>query len=192
MAGIAPSRGPAADVSIRYARADDAPRLAEIYNHYVLRTAVTFDLEPVLPDDRRAWLAQFRSTGPYRLLVAERDGMVLAYAGTLPFRAKRAYDTTVETTIYCAPDAVGQGIGTLLYRALFDAIADEDLRLAIAAITLPNPASVSLHERFGFTLAGVTHEVGRKFGRYWDVAWYEKRLGPPLADSAGPADIRPA
>lgn len=172
-----------AGVSIRPASADDLPGLIEIYNHYVLHTPVTFDLEPAAFTERKAWLAQFGDTGPYRLFVAERDGALLGYAGSHPFRAKRAYETTVETTIYCAPDATGQGIGTMLYAALFEALAGEDLRLAVAAITLPNPASVALHERFGFSLAGVMHEVGRKFGRYWDVAWYEKRLGSTGQDS---------
>ena len=97
-------------------------------------------------------------------------------ADTPPSRERKAYDTTVETTVYCAPEATGRGIGRLLYAALFDALRGEDLQVAIAAITLPNAGSVALHERFGFTLAGVMHDVGRKFDRYWDVAWYEKRL----------------
>ena len=70
-----------------------------------------------------------------------------------------------------------RGLGTLLYAALFDALRGEDIRMAIAGMTLPNDAANALHERFGFTLVGVMHEVGRKFGRYWDVAWYEKALG---------------
>lgn len=168
---------PRTAVSIRLASVDDLPGLVDIYNHYIRHTPITFDLEPVGFEERRAWLAQFSETGPYRLFVAEAGGLLLGYAGSHPFRAKRAYDTTVETTIYCAPNATGQGIGTMLYAALFEALANEDLRLAVAAVTLPNPASVALHERFGFSLVGVMHEVGRKFGRYWDVAWYEKRLG---------------
>ena len=87
-----------------------------------------------------------------------------------------AYNTTVEVAIYCAGEATGRGLGTMLYKALFEALAEEDVRMAMAGITLPNPASVALHEHFGFTLVGVMHEVGRKFDRYWDVAWYEKRL----------------
>lgn len=172
--GVAPS---VAGVQVRYAREEDIARVVEIYNHYVLTTAITFDLEPVTVEERRAWLAQFSTAGPHRLFVAEQDGLVVGYAGTTQFRSKRAYDTTVEVTVYCAPEATGRGIGTQLYSVLFEALRGEDLRLAIAAITLPNDASIALHERFGFTLAGVTHEVGRKFERYWDVAWYEKRLG---------------
>lgn len=165
-----------AGVTLRPAREGDLPRLTEIYNHYILNTPITFDLDPVTVDERRPWLAQFAETGPHCLLVAEEAGVVVAYAGSHQFRNKKAYDTTVETTIYCAPGQTGRGIGPALYAALFEALRGEDLHMAIAGITVPNPASIALHERFGFTLAGLMHDVGRKFGRYWDVAFYEKRL----------------
>jgi phosphinothricin acetyltransferase len=167
-------------LTIRNACADDLPRLTAIYNHYVEHTAITFDFDSVKVDDRRIWFGQFAQHGPHRLLVAADEGGVLGYAGTHQFRVKRAYDTTVESTIYCAPEAVGRGIGSALYRALFEAIAGEDLRMAIAGITLPNEASVALHEWFGFERVGVMTAVGRKFGRYWDVAWYQRRLGDRL------------
>lgn len=164
------------DVMIRPAAASDLARLTDIYNHYIVHTPITFDTEPFTAEARRPWLAQFAPSGRYRLFVAERDGIVVGYAGTYQFRPRKAYDTTVETTIYLAPDAVGNGVGTRLYTEVFAAIRGEDLRVAIAGITLPNAASVALHERFGFTVSGVMHEVGRKLGRYWDVGWYEKRL----------------
>ena len=164
--------------AIRPARPDALPRLTQIYNHYVLNTPITFDLEPFTVEQRRkGWLSKFSASGPHRLLVAEEGGEVVAYAGTTGFRDKPAYDTTVETTIYCDPAATGRGLGTQLYTALFEALEGEDIRFAVAGITMPNDASIALHERFGFTPAGVMHEVGRKFDRYWDVAWYEKLLG---------------
>lgn len=101
---------------------------------------------------------------------------ILGYATSSPYRAKRAYDTSVEVTVYVAPSAGRRGIGTLLYKALFEALADEDLHRAYAGIAQPNEASTRLHERFGFRYVGTYREVGRKFGRYWDVAWYEKDL----------------
>ncbi len=170
------AQGTTSEVAARYAREADLPRLTEIYNHYIRTTAITFDIEPYTVDQRRTWLGQFAERGPHRLFVAEQDGLVLGYAGSHKFRDKQAYDTTVEVTVYCAPEATGRGLGTLLYSAVFEAVRDEDLRLAVAGITLPNDASVALHERFGFTPAGVMHEVGRKFDRFWDVAWYEKPL----------------
>ncbi len=162
---------------IRRATSSDLPRLTEIYNHYIQNTAITFDLEPFSVEERRKlWFAKFSDAGRHQLFVAEERGKVAGFAGTTGFREKRAYDTTVETTIYCAPEDTGRGLGTKLYQALFEALRDEDIRLAVAGITLPNEASIAVHERFGFALVGVMHEVGRKFDRYWDVAWYEKRL----------------
>jgi phosphinothricin acetyltransferase len=163
-------------LAIRSASIDDLPRLLEIYNHYVVNSHVTFDLEPVMLEERRDWFAQFDVAGPHRLLVAEEDGIVVGYAGSFRFRTRCAYEGTIETTVYCAPEAVGRGAGSALYGALFESLHGEDLHVAIGAIAVPNEASIALHERFGFVLAGVTHEVGRKFDRYWDVAWYEKRL----------------
>jgi phosphinothricin acetyltransferase len=161
-------------LTIRPARAGDLPSLVEIYNHYVTQTPITFDIEPVSVEQRRPWLEQFAASGRHRLLVAESSGLLVGYAGTHPFRTKQAYETTVETTIYCAAGAEGQGIGRALYAALFAGLHGEDIHSFIAGITLPNPASIALHERFGFTLSGTMHAVGRKFGSYWDVGWYEK------------------
>ena len=167
---------PKALIRIRPATLDDLPRIVEIYNHYVIHTPITFDLEPVTVAERRPWFDQFADGGRHRLLVAEDRSNVLGYACTHQFRTKAAYDTTVETTIYCAPEATGRGVGTVLYAALFDAIAAEDIHRAVAGITLPNDASVALHERFGFAPIGVFHGVGHKFGQYWDVGWYELAL----------------
>jgi phosphinothricin acetyltransferase len=165
-----------AGVAIRPARIDDLPRLTEIYNHYVAHTPITFDLVPYTPEQRHDWFDQFRETGRHRLLVAETAGAIAGYACSHQFRTKSAYDTTVEFTVYCEPGCTGRGIGSALYKALFDALRGEDIRTVIAGITLPNDASVALHARFGFVPAGVMHAVGRKFGQYWDVGWYEREM----------------
>ena len=167
-------RAPAA--TIRAAHIEDLPRLTEIYNHYVVHTPVTFDLEPFSIDQRREWFARFHDAGRHRLFVAEINAAVAGYAGSYQFRPKAAYDTTVETTIYLAPESTGRGIGAALYEHLFAVIGGEDLHMAVAGITLPNDASVALHARFGFVTAGMMHGVGRKFGQYWDVGWYEREL----------------
>jgi len=185
-ASAAPSAGfqpalppnPSEAPHIRYASEADLPRLTEIYNHYIANSPATFDLEPFTVEQRREWFSQHDASGPHRLLfVAESAGVVAGYACTSQFRPRRAYDTTVEVTVYCAPDATGRGIGRALYAHLFEAIAGEDLRLAVAGITVPNPASIALHENFGFRRAGLMHGIGRKFGQYWDVAWYERPMG---------------
>ena len=164
------------DITIRPAVRADLPRLTEIYNHYVIHTPVTFDIEPYTVEKRETWFSQFASTGRYRLLVAEENGAVVGYAGTTRFRPKAAYETTVETTIYCDQRAIGKGIGSQLYGALFDAIQHEDIRRIVAGYTLPNPASAALHQRFGFQRVGVFTKNGRKFGSFWDVAWNERPL----------------
>lgn len=161
---------------VRPATIDDLPTIVDIYNHYVVHTPVTFDLAPQTVQERRPWFDQFAEGGRHRLLVAADERGVRGYAGTHQFRTKAAYDTTVETTIYLAPDATGRSIGRALYTALFDAIAGEDIHMLVAGITLPNEASVALHERFGFSSIGVMHAVGRKFEQYWDVGWFERQL----------------
>ncbi|MFZ3216646.1 MAG: N-acetyltransferase family protein [Candidatus Acidiferrales bacterium] len=171
------------DITIRAATSLDVPRLTEIYNYYVVNTPVTFDLEPHLAANRVAWFSQFATTGRHRLLVAEENGVVQGYAGTIRFRPKAAYDTTVETTIYCAHGTSGKGIGGRLYSALFQTISQEDVQTIVAGYTLPNPASAALHERFGFQRVGIFKEVGRKFGRYWDVAWSQRPLHLPVPSS---------
>ena len=167
------------NVQVSPGKADDLTALTTIYNHYVRETPITFDVTPLTPDERRPWLLSHPEDGPHRLLVARipgPDGRVLGYATSGPFRPKAAYTTSVETSIYLAPDAAGRGIGTLLYKELFEQLATEDVHRAYAGITLPNDASVRIHERFGFRRVGVFEEVGRKFGTYHDVAWFEKRL----------------
>lgn len=160
---------------VRSAVAADLPALTDIYNHYVVNTEITFDLAPFTPEDRRAWFDAHAETGVHRLLVAvDADAMPVGYATSSRWRPKAAYDTTVETSVYCRADAVGRGIGSVLYRALFDAIAGEDVHRIVAGITLPNPASVALHKKFGFHEVGVFTEVGRKFGKYWNVGWFER------------------
>jgi phosphinothricin acetyltransferase len=162
--------------TIRPAMDADLPALTEIYNHYVVHTPITFDVTPVTPDERRPWFSEHAAGGRHRLFVAEEQGRVLGYASTSRFRPKPAYDTTVESSVYCRADAVGRGIGTLLYRELFHAIAGEDVHRIVAGVTQPNAASVALHTRAGFEPVGVFSSVGRKFDRYWDVAWFQRAL----------------
>jgi phosphinothricin acetyltransferase len=164
------------DIVVRDAAEGDLASINEIYNHYVATSPATFDLDPVSLEARAAWLAEHPG-GRYRALVAEDgDGLVVGYATSGPVKLRRAYETSVETSVYVREGHGGRGIGTALYTALFDALAGEDLHRAYAGITAPNPASRALHERFGFRLAGRYTEQGRKFGRYWDVEWFERPM----------------
>ncbi|MHB8588989.1 MAG: GNAT family N-acetyltransferase [Candidatus Dormibacteraceae bacterium] len=162
------------EVDVRPATAGDLSAVNEIYNQYVAETHYTFDVESMSMDARREWFTHYGAAGRYRVVVAVSGGRVIGCASSSRFRLKPAYETSIETSIYLAPEAVGRGAGSRLYEALFRLLEGEDVHRAYAGIALPNPASIALHERFGFKRAAHFTEQGRKFGRYWDVAWYEK------------------
>jgi len=155
---------------IRRAETEDAAALAEIYNHYVRETPITFDTEEKSVADRAAWLAHFSAAGRYQCFVAVADHQVIGWASSHRFRDRAAYDTTVETSIYLTPDRRGQGLGRRLYDTLFDALQGQDIHRAYGGVTQPNDASNRLHAAVGFRQVGLLAEIGRKFGRYWDVA----------------------
>ncbi|MBD3666693.1 MAG: N-acetyltransferase family protein [Parvibaculaceae bacterium] len=162
---------------IRRAGSGDLARLTEIYNHYIVHTPITFDLEEKTVEARADWLAQFKVSGRHQCFVAvDEDERALGWACSGPFRPKAAYAPSVEVSIYLDPQTGGQGLGTALYDRLFAALRDEDVHRALAGVTLPNPASLALHRRFGFQDVGRYSQVGRKFDRYWDVLWMEKAL----------------
>ncbi|MEL7034873.1 MAG: N-acetyltransferase family protein [Cyanobacteria bacterium J06592_8] len=162
---------------IRFPQPSDLVQLTEIYNHYILNTTITFDIEPFTVERRRKdWFEHYENTGRYRLFVAEVEDQVVGYTSSSRFRAKAAYETSVETSIYLHPQFIGNGIGSLLYERLFRALATEDVHRAYAGTTLPNSASIALHQKFGFQSVGVYKEVGRKFNQYWDVEWFEKSI----------------
>jgi phosphinothricin acetyltransferase len=164
------------EIPIRRAERADLPALRDVYNHYVIHTPVNFDIEPRTLLEREAWFAQFASSGRYQCFVAEEDGRVIAYAGSTRFKEKAAYETTIEMTIYCAPDCSRKGIGRRLYTRLFEALKGEDIHRAYAGVTLPNEGSVAIHRAFGFQHVGTYTEVGRKFGKYWDVDLWLKEM----------------
>jgi len=163
-------------VTVRPAAERDLPELVRIYNHYIETSPATFDLTPHTVDERRPWFERYRPSGRHRMLVAESTeaGSIAGYAGSGPFRAKAAYDPSVEASVYVDAAAVGGGIGAALYGELIPLLrAEPGVHRVLAGITLPNAPSVALHERFGFEHAGTFREVGLKFDRYWDVGWYE-------------------
>jgi phosphinothricin acetyltransferase len=164
------------DVLIRRCEQGDLRPLLDIYNYYVANTPITFDIEPRTLEQREAWFAGFADGGRYQCFIAVRDGVPIGWASSGRFNERAAYDPSILTSVYLAPDETGKGVGRLLYQTLFAALADVDAHRAYAGITLPNEPSERLHRSFGFYRYGVTRETGRKFGRYWDVAWYEKPL----------------
>ena len=164
------------DVIIRRAGQGDLPALLDIYNHYVINTPVTFDLEPRTMAQRQEWLDQFAPSGKYQCFVAARGSRAIGWVCSAKFKEKEAYATSIETSIYVAPGEGGKGLGRRLYETLFDALKGEDIHRAFGGITQPNAASVALHKSVGFEHIGTYREIGRKFGRFWDVALYLKPM----------------
>ncbi len=164
------------DVGIRPAIGADVPALTDTYNQYVVTSAATFDIEPLTLEVRLEWFSHYAADGPHRLFVATLDDRVVGFASSSRLATRPAYATSVETSVYVRVDALRQRIGTRLYTALFAALTEERVHRAYAQVTLPNPASVALHRRFGFHEIGLQSEVGYKFGRYWSVQLFEKHV----------------
>ncbi len=155
--------------------------MTEIYNHYIQHTATTFETRPMTVAQRREWF-DLHTGGPYQLwVVAPEEGPAIGWAESGRYRPRPAYNSTIEVSVYLRPEAVGQGLGGRLYRALFDSIAREPLHRAIAVIALPNAASVAFHTRWGFREAGRLPEVGWKLGQYWDTGLFWRPLVPGVA-----------
>ena len=172
----------------RAAAEADLEAVAAIYAHYVEHTAATFDLAAPTPAEWRAKWADAQRAG-YPWAVLEDGGAVAGYAAFGSFRPKPAWRPTVESTIYLAPAVVGRGLGRPLYEHALGAAAAAGFHIAVAGITLPNRASVALHEALGFTPVGVIEEAGHKLGGWRDVGWWQKRLGalrPPGAATRSP------
>lgn len=161
--------------AIRPLRAGDLPAVAAIYNHFVRETVTTFDEEPV---SVRAMGARAREVAAAGLpwLVAVEDGELLGYAYASKWKGRCAYRHTVESSVYLAPGAEGRGWGTRLYRALFALLRKKGVHAVIGGISLPNPASVALHEKFGMKKVAEFPEVGRKFGRWVSVGYWQALL----------------
>jgi len=163
-------------ITIRRVEARDIAPLLDIYNHYVATTHISFDVEPRTFEQRRAWFDNFSEAGRRQCFVADRNGIAIGWASSGPFKDRAAYETSVETSVYLAPGEGGKGLGRRLYQTLCDSLAKEDVHRCFGGIALPNEASIGVHLAMGFRHIGTYSEVGRKFGRFWDVAWYERRM----------------
>ena len=156
---------------IREATSSDAASIADIYNYYILNTVITFELDPITPQEIIKRMEKHKETGPY--LVSEEEGEVIGYAYASKFRERPAYEHSVETSIYLKNGCGGKGLGTRLYAELLSQTALQRHTI-IGGIALPNEASVRLHEKCGFKKVGHFSEVGRKFGKWIDVGFWQK------------------
>jgi len=163
---------------IRPAAPTDAAAIARIYNFYIRSSIVTFEEVEVGADDIAARMDTVALASLPYLVMEEESGIVgYAYAGK--FHARSAYRHTVESTIYLDYGARGAGRGRILYKSLLAALRKRPVHAVIAGISLPNPASVALHEKLGFVKVGHYAEVGRKLGCWIDVGHWQ--LSWPLA-----------
>ncbi|MCE9572363.1 MAG: GNAT family N-acetyltransferase [Deltaproteobacteria bacterium] len=172
------------DVSIRPARADDFDAIAAITNHYITSTAIHFGDTPETADGMRALWRDGQARYPW-FVAHDHDGAVIGYAKDAAYRTRAAYAWITEAGLYLAPDRRGGGVGTALYTALLGELRARGFRSVIGGIALPNPRSVALHERLGFTSVGVVKGAGWKFGAWHDVGFWQLALtddgGPPGA-----------
>ena len=172
-------------MKLRAATPGDAAAIAHIYAPYVAGSAVSFETEP--PDAAEVGRRMAAGGDLYPWLAAEaEDGTLAGYAYACAFRPRPAYRFTVETSVYLRPGAEGQGLGERLYRPLIEMLAAQGFTQAIAAIALPNEASVRLHERLGFRPAGTYAKVGWKLGEWRDVGLWQRPLASPAAPPQEP------
>jgi phosphinothricin acetyltransferase len=175
---------------IRIARLDDAEAIREIYTPFVLATAISFEYEPPALATMRERIGATLATHPW--LVYERQGHVHGYAYASAHRTRTAYQWSVDVSAYTRPESHRRGIGRALYTSLLALLRLQGFYKAYAGITLPNPASVGLHEAVGFRPLGVYREVGFKMGAWHDVGWWELELRPKEPDPAPPVHFAAA
>lgn len=173
--------------AIRLAAPTDADQIAAIYSPEVLGTAISFEVEPPSPEEMRKRVEHTLESLPW--LVCEGEDRVLGYAYASPHRSRAAYQWSVDTAIYIHPAQRRRGIGRGLYTALLGILPLQGYFNACAGITLPNPASVRLHEAEGFEPVGVYRHIGYKLGAWHDVGWWQCSLRTPGATPAEPLPL---
>jgi phosphinothricin acetyltransferase len=176
-------------MTIRPADPDrDAARCAAIYAPSVHSSAISFEVVPPDAAEFGRRIAKYAAT--HQFLVAEEGGEVIGYAYACRWAERPAYDWSVETSVYVDAAQHGKGVGRALYTELFDRLAAQGFRIAVAGVTLPNPASIALHESMGFQPIGSLREIGWKEGGWRDVGYWQRRLAP-LGDGAPEPPLPP-
>lgn len=158
-------------VHIRKVVSADRKAIAEIYNWYILNSAATFEVEAVSDSDMAKRITQADEDNPW--LVAERNGEVVGYAYATPWKARAAYRQSKETSVYVHHEKFGGGVGETLMKSLMEELVHKPIHVLIAGITLPNVASIALHEKLGFQAVGEFKDVGYKFGKYINVGYWQ-------------------
>ena len=161
-------------MTVREVKKEDIPRLAEIYNYYVLNTCVSFEEEAVTAEEFSKRVRRIKKSYPY--LVAEENGVVIGYAYLDLFNPRTAYRITADLSIYFDKNYAGKGLGSEIYRAIEAAAEAQGIKNIISIITEGNGASVKFHEKQGFTVAGTLKNAGVKFGKTLSVTYMQKEM----------------
>lgn len=160
---------------IRAAQPDDAESIANIYNHYIANTQVTFEEESLSGAEMLSRIEDVTQQSlPWLVYLHNNDISGFAYASK--WKGRCAYRYSVEVIVYLSPNVIGKGLGTQLYQALFEQLKQQSFHTVIAGISLPNEASVALHKKFGMKQVALFEQVGYKFDRWVDVGYWQKVL----------------
>ena len=154
----------------------DATAIVDIYNYYIEHTVATFEEHPITIAEMNARIANVTADNLPWLIAEDSSGNMVGYAYACKWRERFAYRFSVEVTVYLSAEHAQQGIGTQLYTALFSALKARSIRTVIGGITLPNPASVALHEKFSMQQVAHFKEVGFKFGRWLDTGYWQGKI----------------
>ncbi len=175
--------------SVRVATPEDADACLAVYAPYVETTAISFEERPPSVEEMRARIAA--SLESHAWVVLEQPGSptgaLLGYAYGGPYKSRPAYRWACEVSVYVDRTRRRSGVGTALYEDLFTRLAARGFRMAVAGMTLPNPASVGLHHRLGFEDVGTWRDIGWKLGAWHDVHWMQRPLAPAGEPPPGPA-----
>ena len=159
---------------IRLASEADASQVAGIYNHYIENTVVSFEEQTVSEKEIATRIDAVIPSFPW--LIYEEGDQILGYAYASRWHGRCAYRYSAESSVYLDASAVGRGVGSALYERLLNELRAMELHTVIGGIALPNPASVALHEKFGFKKVAHYEEVGFKFDRWIDVGYWQLKL----------------
>lgn len=159
---------------IRSVKVEDAKAILDIYNYYILNSPATFEEAELTLTEMHKRIVEISNSYPY--LVLESESKVIAYAYATQWKSRSAYRFTCETSIYVSKDYLGKSYGYALYSKLIQELKGSPYKRLIAGISLPNPASIQLHEKLGFSYLGKFSKVGIKFGEWIDVGYWEYLL----------------
>lgn len=162
-------------MKIRAVHTDDVANIVDIYNHYIVHSSATFELETVTPEILKERILSVQNSD-CDWLVAEDQNNILGYAYFTPWKQRAAYKHSAEITVYISHAAQGKGVGTALYKELFKILAQKDIRAVVAQIALPNPTSIALHEKFGMKKVAHFEKVGFKFDEWIDLGCWQALL----------------